>query len=491
MSIVPAASGYPANLTFLARRLSQFSRNTVKLQPLNMTSASAGISAGQPISVMLPSNTILDLDTFTMYFKGSTISPSGAPAAIFPKNIESIIRNLTVQSGDRIIDNIQEYNRIFNLILDHTAGKDCDLKRKIMSNGGDEVQKLIQKPFTATDVPLERRYAISAWLGFLGSATPRMVDMSIMSPLKITMELAQSAILVKNAVSATPGAQPTYQLSDIFFTIDTINVADNMLSAMYQKMLMSSPDAYLEIPYSRWSTANSVGGASGSTVFNVSSQSLDMCIACFSPVVSQADTFADSYGSSSTLGSSPYFLRPSAFRGVQGSTPPRFEVIDWQYNIGGRYLPAWNVTNDLTYAVNMDALQASRDLLGGVTTTIEGAIFAAADPDDVHVLYPPGPTATVTNGVVVVTPGVNDALYAVSPLNEAYLSAYAAFIIHLNNNEERGWISGLNTSGNVLYSQFNWNGRGANIANALQNFVFCKTTSSFIVKAGRQCDVIL
>ena len=76
-------------------------------------------------------------------------------------------------------------------------------------------------------------------------------------------------------------------------------------------------------------------------------------------------------------------------------------------------------------------------------------------------------------------------------MNATYMSAYAAFIIRLNNNEERGWISGLNTSGNVLYSQFNWNGRGANINNSLQNFVFCKTTSSFIIKAGRQTDVIL
>ena len=78
------------------------------------------------------------VDTFSMYFKGTTKATVGA--AIFPKNIESIILNLTVQSGDRIIDNIQEYNRIFNIILDHTAGKDCDLKRRVMSNGGDEVQ---------------------------------------------------------------------------------------------------------------------------------------------------------------------------------------------------------------------------------------------------------------------------------------------------------------------------------------------------------------
>ena len=46
MSLLPAASGYPANLSFLARRLSQFTRNTVKFSPLNMTTAQSNVSAG-------------------------------------------------------------------------------------------------------------------------------------------------------------------------------------------------------------------------------------------------------------------------------------------------------------------------------------------------------------------------------------------------------------------------------------------------------------
>ncbi len=183
MSLVPAASGYPSNLAFLARRLSNFSRQTIKLNPLNLTSATSTSSAGTPISVMLPSNTILDLDTFSMYFQGTTLGVGGA--ACFPKNIESIIRNLNVQCADRTIDNIQEYNRIWNIVLDHTSGVDSDTKRAIMSNGGTWVQDKI-KPGSgqtggtyAIANETNVRYAINSWLGFLGHSTPRMLDASL------------------------------------------------------------------------------------------------------------------------------------------------------------------------------------------------------------------------------------------------------------------------------------------------------------------------
>lgn len=471
MSIVPAASGYPANLSFLARRLAQFSRNTTRMTPLNLTSASAGISAGQTISVVTPPNAIVDLDTFAMYFRGTAGTIDATTGAFtntgnlyFPKNIESIIRTLTVGSADRPIDYIQEYNRLFNVILDHTAGQDCDVRRAIMSQGGAVVQgRLAGKDAAASD---DQRYVIDNWLGFLGTATPRLLDTSLMNPLKISIDLAPAQILC----SKTAATNPSYQLSDIYFTIDTINVMDNALSAMYHKMVASSPSAFLEVPYHRWATFNSVGGASGSTNFSVSSQSLDMVVSIFTPTVGTNTLWGDDGASpcSAALGSSSYFLRPSAF----DNTKTNFQIRDWQYMINSRAVPQWPILNDITFAHNMQALQSNNDLLGGVTTTLDNA-----SGSDV-VKYPKASSGTFP------------ALYKVSPGNGAYLSAYAAFIVRLNNDEERGWITGWNTAGAVATSQFNWNGTTTTANLQLQNFVFCKCTSSLIIKYGREIDIL-
>ena len=457
MSMVPAASGYPSNLAFLARRLSGFSRQTIRLLPINMTSASATSSSGTPVSVMLPSNAILDLDTLSMFFQGSTTTSAGT--ACFPKNIETVVRNLNLMCGDRTIDNILEYGKLWNDIMDHTSGTDSEIKRSVMNNGGTVVKSKIIGGTIANETGV--RYAINSWLGFIGSCRPRMVDSSLMNPLKLTLELAPSQILVQS----TSATNPQYSLSDIFFTIDIVNVLDGVLSATYYKMLSSSPDAYLEFPYSRWSMFSSVGGTSGTTIFNNSSQSLDMVVSFFNPTTSAANQFTDSNGlnTSAIAGTSTYFMRPSSFRNSNGSVA--FELKDWQYQIGGRQLPAWPVTNDLTYALNMDTIKANRDLLGGVTNTLDGTTALLA------------PTTSAYG-------------YGVTPMNQNYMTAYSTFLIRLNNDEEPGWISGLNTSGNTLYSQFTWNGTGTVNGGQLQNLVYTKCTSSFIVKYGRQAEVI-
>jgi hypothetical protein len=421
---------------------------------------------------MLPSNAILDLDTFSMYFTGTTTctsSTGSAGACCFPKNIESIIRNLNVQCADRTIDNILEYNRIFNTMMDHMSGTSSDFKRQVMCNGGLNVQEKIEAVSgSGWSIANETgtRYAIHTWLGFLGSCRPRLIDASVMNPLKVTIELAPSQILVQNATATNP----SYTLGDIYFTIDVINVMDGMLSAQYQKMLASSPDAIMEFPYARWQMYSGPASAQGTTIFNVSSQSLDYVVSFFSPAPSAQNTWTDSYGTntSATLGTSTYFLRPSAFTNANVT----FEVRDWQYSIGGRQLPAWPVTNDLTFSQNLDTMQANRDLLGGITPTL-----FSLGPDTTH---------TIPSGSVTSAYGYNN-----SPFAKNYLSAYAAFMLRLNNDSEPGWITGLNTSGNVLYNQFTWNGTGTNLTNGiLQNFVFIRCTSSFVVKYGRQAEVI-
>jgi hypothetical protein len=265
-------------------------------------------------------------------------------------------------------------------------------------------------------------------------------------------------------------ANPSYSISDIYFTIDVINVMDGMMSLMYQKMLATQPQYFQEYPYSRWSVQSQAVGASGTTIFTTNGQSLDFVVSFFSPSPASAPAFNDNKGlnTSALAGTSTYFLRPSAFNTFGSNAATNnisFELRDWQFNIGGKYLPGFPITNDITFSQNMDTIKSNRDLLGGITPTITNYIDSNAT------------LATSSYG------------YVNSPYVKNYLAAYSAFLLRLNNDDEPGWITGINCSGNVLNNQFTWNGTGNVTSSALTNFVFSKCTASFIIKYGRQCFV--
>ena len=77
--------GYPKNMSYLVKHLSSFSRLNYKLQTLNTNTA----SSGNIITCDLPSNSVIDLKSLTMFFNGSTTTTAGY--AGFSRNIESII----------------------------------------------------------------------------------------------------------------------------------------------------------------------------------------------------------------------------------------------------------------------------------------------------------------------------------------------------------------------------------------------------------------
>jgi len=252
---------------------------------------------------------------------------------------------------------------------------------------------------------------------------------------------------------------------------------NNMVSDIYQKMLASSPDAALEYVYNRWQMYNGTAAAQGSTIITPTAQSLDMLVAFFSPSSSYATTFTDNKGAntSALLGSSAYFLRPAAFTNVTSNGGVSFEVQDWSYSIGGKSLPSsFQVPNDWTIATNLAAMKSNNDLLGGLTSTL----FAYNDTT-----YTVGPGSTVAS---------NSAYgYVNTPLAKNYLAAYAAFVLRLNNDDEPGWISGLNSMGNTIVSNFNWRGTSTVPNGQLMNYVYAKSTASFIVKYGKQTEVVL
>jgi hypothetical protein len=80
-----------------------------------------------------------------------------------------------------------------------------------------------------------RQFVIQNWLGFLGSVSPHVMDTSLMGNVRLHITLTTLQILVANA--AMTGA--AFALSNIFFSVDTIDINDGMLK-IYRVQIYSA-----------------------------------------------------------------------------------------------------------------------------------------------------------------------------------------------------------------------------------------------------------
>jgi hypothetical protein len=83
-------SYYPSNLSYLVKMISGYSRRTVKLMPI---SANSRVLPGSIVQIDLPSNSIVDIGSFQMFFTALSEIP-GRPAGAFsrlPPLIETLI----------------------------------------------------------------------------------------------------------------------------------------------------------------------------------------------------------------------------------------------------------------------------------------------------------------------------------------------------------------------------------------------------------------
>jgi hypothetical protein len=107
-------ASFPKNLAYNIKTLSGFSKTTVKLTP---DKGSTRINHGDTIKVKLPSNTIVDLRTFSMFAKGSCVKGSGSNVH-FPRLSSSLIKTLAVYINGTLIERIDNYNTLYNKLYD-------------------------------------------------------------------------------------------------------------------------------------------------------------------------------------------------------------------------------------------------------------------------------------------------------------------------------------------------------------------------------------
>ena len=253
-------------LSYFSNQLSGFSTNTFKIMPQGKTS---GIVAGDILTVNLPSNSIMDLKSFQLHLKATV---AGTTARL-PNGIQSLIQRVEILAGGvQLAQGVQYYNTLVKVkeaLCDSTANPVAG-HPDIVRNGNPLDGTLIGSAVTtaepvpgafldATDSP----FVIDRWEGFLGSAAPRYLDLSLLPDVQIRLYMASNVVLTSSLTNGTgaglvlaqgtaftaPPASPnaTYEVSNVFATCELISLADVSYDNMLTEMM--AQQSFLEVPF--------------------------------------------------------------------------------------------------------------------------------------------------------------------------------------------------------------------------------------------------
>jgi hypothetical protein len=286
-------SSFPKNLAYNIKTLAGFSKSTVVLSP----DKTGTIQSGDTFKVKLPSNTIVDLRTFTMYFKGVASATSGN--VHFPRLSSSIIKNLSVFINGTQIESIQSYNTLFNKLYDLDGGGVDQTNKRFLENADPSVNyEYVTNSESVTggtpvantleNAPINsKKMMINNWIGFLSTCNCPCIDTNDLNNVEIEFTLDSEKILWSGA-AATANTNPVvtgakYELQDLSFTISKIVFNDPLYYNLKADKLLSSG---LVIGYQTYITSKQAGFTKGTSVnvlTTVNSTSLDQLICCLQP----------------------------------------------------------------------------------------------------------------------------------------------------------------------------------------------------------------
>lgn len=332
---------FPKSLNYGLQKLANLSRRKVRLTSVSGTTA----QPGGLITVELPSEAI-DLDTFQMHAKLTTTTATGVA---LPYSADTLIADYTLSAGGVTIGAsfADSYNQLRFLLEQYQSG-DKATAASMLNN------MLPMSSIGVFDIPAvnatARPMCVSQWLGFIGSAQPRVVDMALLPKVQLTVRLAGTDVLISGATAAT---SPSFSLAEIAFECDVLS-----LPAMYYETLQAhlSGGGVVEVPFTNYlpfraSTADIQGATQQ---FSVSSGSLDAIIATYNE--------AGNVGSrtwSSTVFNSQHFLRGSN------------KFKDVRIAVNQVPFPAYGAMDSARCAMSViEGLMGAYDTLGSCTSSM-------------------------------------------------------------------------------------------------------------------------
>jgi hypothetical protein len=279
---------YPRSLSYQIKQLSGFSKSAVRLNPDKWDK----IVAGDTIKVALPQNTLVDLRTFTMYFKGS--GTSAAKQVHFPRLTSSLIKCLSIYVNGNLIERQDAYSVLFNKIYDLDGGGLDQVAKRHLENADPSVTiststsvatgsgnpSITSKLATSTS---DRKFVISNWLGFLSTCSTPIIDTNDLNKVEIEITFESENVMFQST-SITRVTGHNYELNDIHFMINKITFNDPLYYQLKSAKLLSSG---LTIGYQTHicSKGSAVAKSTSVNVYtSFNTTSLDQLIGTMTPV---------------------------------------------------------------------------------------------------------------------------------------------------------------------------------------------------------------
>jgi hypothetical protein len=433
ISATPRSLAYPQNLLYLVRRFKQ-TRNTKWISPQNLAVA----TAGQQITVTLPSNILCDLDSFRIYFNASTTvtnSTTDTPYyAQLPLDVDgSLFERVEVTINGTLVSSINGYNQLWRTVCDSQInGVDGRNRRSCLQKAGTLVSPV------ASNEAAGAFYCIANFLGFLGTASPRILNTSVVGNVQVRLTLASNQILALSNAAAIA----SYSLSNIYATCSCLTVDDGM----YQEgmnVALAQGKGY-EIYYQDYThfLSSMTNNWTSSSIFSVSTQSLDRIIAFFT-----------NGGADSTL--DPVLLNSNYFTHIGGNSADTTigGVSTFNFGYAGVEYPNYRVNTKEAFQLLSDMWSHTHSTTGGFNPIL-----------------------------ISQAPGT-------APIDTWRNKMFTAVVqlCHTDNDGGENWISGLDTRGQAAQGYFSTTGVVPSNANfsALAH-IYCQTSEVYRFGAGLQ-----
>jgi hypothetical protein len=323
---------FPKNLAYAVKTLNSFSKSTVKLLPDNRTDT---VTSGNIIRVRLPQNSIIDLRTFTMYYQGIVTATGSGGKGHYPRLSSSIIDTLTIYVNGTQIENIQNYNLLYNTLYDLDGGGIDQQAKRCLENVDPSVYYLITDDQTTSATPqitalaatdnstVYRKFVINNWCGFLATCSTPCIDTNDLNEVIIEIRLATSDICFLScdagAGAATTGTASSYTLKNVGFSISKIVFNDPMYYNMKAAKLLGDG---LTLGYNTY--INTRGGQTAKSTSmniytNINTTSLNQVICVLQD--------PDNWGTSASLAKNLLLNTATADSGTVGNRKTFNEVL--------------------------------------------------------------------------------------------------------------------------------------------------------------------
>jgi hypothetical protein len=185
-------SGFPKNLAYTLKQLSNFTKQTVKVMPDRINPSFGDVSRFK-----LPASAMIDFRTISIFADVSLYNNIGTGAANYclplPRNTASLIQQITITCNGVQLCNINDYNLLYNTLYDIEGADSSQTSKRFLENSDPSVFYYqgttaaansgigcvnAQNGATAGNAEVNRPIVINNFLGLIGSMSTPVLDLN-------------------------------------------------------------------------------------------------------------------------------------------------------------------------------------------------------------------------------------------------------------------------------------------------------------------------